>query len=222
MQATTYNQEGKESGTIELPESVFGVKASPDLVHQVVVAMQANRRTPVAHTKSRAEVRGGGRKPWRQKGTGRARHGSTRSPIWRTGGVTHGPRNDKSYQQTITKKMKAKALAAVLSAKFRDGEVLFLDELALVGPKTKIAAGLMQKLAQIDGFEKIAYRRGKRALIALPEVNEAVVKSFRNLKTLATDEVRNLNPLDLMVYRYLVLVSPKASIATLGARVLNK
>src|ERR1700722_10641927 len=119
MEAPIYNSQGKKAGSIELPESVFGVAWNDSLMHQVVTSMQDNARTNVAHTKDRGDVRGGGKKPWRQKGTGRARHGSIRSPIWRGGGVTHGPRNEKDFSRTIPKKMRAKALYIALSRKLR-------------------------------------------------------------------------------------------------------
>src|SRR3954467_5139183 len=109
MESTVYNQKGKEVGKIQLAEQIFGLKWNADLVHQVVTSMESSARTNVAHTKNRGEVSGGGKKPWQQKGTGRARHGSIRSPIWVGGGVTHGPRKDKDYDRKINKKMKAKA-----------------------------------------------------------------------------------------------------------------
>jgi len=117
MEAIVYNQKGEKLNAVNLPESVFGLKMNPDLVYQVAVTQAANRRRITAHTKDRGEVSGGGKKPWRQKGTGRSRHGSNRSPIWRHGGVVFGPRNDKVYGGKINKKMRRKALAMVLSAK---------------------------------------------------------------------------------------------------------
>src|SRR3989338_10320201 len=107
MEGTIYNQKGKESGKISLPEAVFGLKWNADLVHQVVVSMESSARTPVAHAKNRGDVRGGGKKPWRQKGTGRARHVSIRSPIWVGGGVAHGPRSEKNYARKINRKQKS-------------------------------------------------------------------------------------------------------------------
>jgi large subunit ribosomal protein L4 len=127
MEAKIYNIQGKEAGNITLPENIFGLPWNADLVHQVVTAMQANARGPVAHTKDRGEVRGGGRKPWQQKGTGRARHGSIRSPIWKGGGITHGPRNDKIYAQKVNRQARQKALLVALSRKYKDGEIVFVD-----------------------------------------------------------------------------------------------
>src|SRR5882762_3877572 len=137
MEAKFYNQKGAEAGTIELPEKVFAAKWRSDLVHQVVESMRSNKRAGTADTKDRGEVRGGGRKPWKQKGTGRARHGSTRSPIWVGGGVTHGPLAEKNYKRKISKKMRAQALFSVLSKKLKDGEIIFIDTLATSAIKTK-------------------------------------------------------------------------------------
>jgi large subunit ribosomal protein L4 len=134
---TLYNIKGNEAGSGELPEGVFETPWNADLVHQVVVSMMSNARTPVAHTKDRSEVRGGGKKPWQQKGLGRARHGSIRSPIWVGGGVAHGPRNDKNFARKINRKMKAKALYAILTRKLKDGEILFVDTLILKNQKQK-------------------------------------------------------------------------------------
>ena len=169
METQVYNQTGKSVGTVSLPESIFGVPWNADLVHQVVLGMQANARTPIAHTKTRGEVRGGGRKPWKQKGTGRARHGSTRSPIWVGGGVAHGPRNDKSYAQKINKKMKAKALYTVLSEKLRKGEVLFLEEISLPKMKTKDAVAIVNSLAKIKALREWLARKSQTYTSQFPQ-----------------------------------------------------
>ena len=139
LEASVFSMDGKDTGSIKLPAELFDVAWNADLVHQVVVGMQANARPSVAHTKFRGEVRGGGKKPWKQKGTGRARHGSRRSPIWKGGGVTHGPRAEKDYSVKINKKMRAAAFMSVLSKKWKDGEVIFIDTLNFATPKTRDA-----------------------------------------------------------------------------------
>ncbi len=218
MEAQVYNQKGKSVGSIALPESIFGQKWNADLVHQVVTAMQANARTPVAHTKTRGEVSGTGKKPWKQKGTGKARHGSQRSPIWVGGGIAHGPRNDKSYAQKINKKMKTKALFTVLSEKVKKGQVLFVDELSFAKIKTKDAVTVMESLSKVPGFEKMGGTKKKNTYLTIPAKTDAINKSFANLKSVEVDEVRNMNPVDVLAYRYLVITCPTESFAFLGGK----
>src|SRR3989344_1527703 len=148
MKVNLYNQNAEQAGSIELPDSVFGLKWNPDLVHQVVKGQEANMRPKVAHAKDRAQVRGGGKKPWRQKGTGRARHGSIRSPIWKGGGVTHGPLTEKNYNKKINRKMAKKALFTVLSQKARENEILVLEKLNFSEPKTKLASEFFKKISK--------------------------------------------------------------------------
>lgn len=222
METQIYNQKGKSVGKLELPESIFGLPWNGDLVHQVVTAMQANARTPVAHTKTRGEVSGTTKKPWRQKGTSRARHGSTRSPIWVGGGVAHGPRNEKSYEQKINKKMKAKALYTVLSEKLRKGQILFVEELNLKNIKTKDAFDVVGDLSKISGFEKIIGGKKTNTYITVPAKNEVLKKSFANIKTVELDEIRNVNPVDLLAYRYIIISQPTESIAFLGGKLEKK
>jgi len=209
VELKVYNQEGKETGKIKLPAGVFDLKWNADLVHQVMIGMQANQRKGTAHTKTRAEVRGGGRKPWRQKGTGRARHGSIRSPLWRGGGVTFGPTKEKVYTQKINKKMKQKALLVALSQKARDHEILILDDLKLKSAKTKEAASVLKSLSKIKGFEKLAGKKNT-ALILIKDKNEQLKRGFRNLAGVLLNEARNLNLLDALTYKYLIF--PKSSL----------
>ncbi len=218
MDATLYNTQGKEAGKVTIPEAVFGVTWNPDLVHQVVVAMQGNARTPIAHTKDRSEVSGTGKKPWKQKGTGSARHGSRRSPIWRTGGVAHGPRNERDYSRKVNKKMRTKALYAVLSKKFKDGEVLFLDSLAFEQPKTKEAKTVLSTLSGVEGFDALATKRNNAALIAVVGSDDATYKSFRNMGNVTLEEVRNLNPALLLQHKYLILTPAPVAVEELEKR----
>ena len=217
FEAHVYSAEGKKSGSITLPESVFGVAWNESLVHQVVTSMMDNARTPVAHTKTRGDVRGGGRKPWKQKGTGRARHGSIRSPIWRGGGVTHGPRNDKVYARAIPKKMRAKALFMVLSRRFKEGKVIFVDSFGIETPKTALAVKALTSLAKIEGMSKLNSNRNA-AYVAFADPTSAHIKSFSNIGSVEAKGVRELNPVALLKYKFLILENPDAALAIIGAR----
>jgi len=200
MKVLVYNQTGEQVGTTLLPKEIFGVELNSDLVHQVAVSQIANRRRVVANTKGRGEVRGGGKKPWRQKGTGRARVGSIRSPLWRHGGVTFGPTREKIFKKDIPAKMKRKALFMVLSEKVKNNLLVVLDNLKLEKPKTKLMEEVLKKLPS----------KNESALIALPEVNKDLVLSSRNIQNSGVIQAKDLNCLDLLSSKYLIL--PKESI----------
>ena len=199
MLVNTYNQEGEKVSQTRLPSEIFGVKMNPDLVHQVAVSQIANRRQVIAHTKDRGEVRGGGRKPWRQKGTGRARHGSIRSPLWRGGGVTFGPTKERVFKKKINKKMGRLALLMVLSAKSKNDLLILLDKLNLAEARTKLMAKIFEKLP-IKGT----------CLIILPGMDKNIILAARNLPRVQTIQAKDLNALDLLQFKYLVM--PKDSI----------
>ena len=220
MTATVFNVQGKKAGTVELPENIFGLAWNAPLMHQVVTSMEDNARTPVAHVKMRGEVRGGGKKPWQQKGTGRARHGSTRSPIWKGGGVTHGPRNDKDYSRAIPKNMRAKALFVALSRKFKDGEILFVDSFGFETPKTAQAKKALVALSSEAKY--LSSKRRNAALVALSVPTEAAEKSFRNIGSITCSAVRNLNPVQVLKSQYLIIENPEAAIAIIGTRAKKK
>jgi len=215
MDATIYSMDGKKSGTVSLPENVFGVRWNADLVKQVADSLLSSRRKPVAHTKDRSEVRGGGKKPWQQKGTGRARHGSIRSPIWIGGGVTGGPRNEKNFERKVSQKMRVKALYTILSQKLRDNEVLFVDSVALTQPKTKEAVKRLQSLSNIRGFENIFSKKNNAAIIAFSSKNKKTERAFDNLGNIETLEARNLDPISLLEYKYLVIENPQKALLVL-------
>ncbi len=190
-----YNLTGKEVGEQTLPTTIFGVKVKPELVQQAVVAQQANSRSAIAHTKGRGEVRGGGRKPWKQKGTGRARHGSTRSPIWIGGGVTFGPTNQRNFALDINKKMKKKALAMVLSDKVAHDRIIFIDTLEIAAGKTK---NLKQGLATLPS-------KTKKVLVVTDAAHDKVIRAARNLDRVQTIAVNSLNVVDLLRYEWLIV-----------------
>lgn len=219
MNAKVFSREGAEVSSFSLPESVFGVAWNSDLVHEVVVGMQANARESAAHTKGRGEVAGSGKKPWKQKGTGRARHGSVRSPIWVKGGVAHGPRNEKDYSVKINRKVRAKALAIVLSKKLADGEIILVDSLSLSEPKTKEAKSIIGAVAKGSGNTTLATKRKNAAVVVLPSRNVAVEKSFRNFGNIEVVMAKDVNPVDLLTYKFVVMAEPKSSIEVIEKRV---
>jgi large subunit ribosomal protein L4 len=218
MEATIYNQSGKSTGKIKLPEGIFGVRWNADLVHEVVRLMNSNSRNNIAHTKTRGEVRGGGKKPWQQKGTGRARHGSSRSPLWVGGGVTHGPRNDQNYSRKINKKVRAKALYTILSRKWKEGEILFLDEVKMAAPKAAEAKAMLMALSKIKGFEKLATKKANAAMFALDKKSDAVSKSFRNSGNVSIEEFRNINPVSILNHAYLIVTNPEEPLKALTTK----
>lgn len=210
MKYTVYNQQGKKISETLLPKEIFEVKINPDLIHQVAVSQMANRRRVIAHTKTRAEVRGGGRKPWRQKGTGRARASSIRSPIWRGGGITFGPTKARVFKKKIPKKMRRKALLMVLSAKAKEKMLIVLNSLKIEKPKTKLMVNILNKLPLPRPH---AWRRGEKkasSLLILPQKDEIIIRASRNISEVQTLEARNLNVLDLLSFKYLLI--PKEAI----------
>ena len=209
MKADVYNLKNEVVGSVELPENVFGARWNATLVKQVLEAQLANKRSPWAHTKTRGEVRGGGKKPWRQKGTGRARHGSTRSPIWVGGGKSHGPRNERDYSQKVNKKMKRVALFAALSRKAKDGEVKVMDTFALEAAKTKVLSGVLMNL--------LAMKKGAKrydALLVSDATNKNLFRASSNLQKAKAIDAASLNIFDILNHKNLLI--DKAAVETIS------
>ncbi|MBP6879860.1 MAG: 50S ribosomal protein L4 [Candidatus Pacebacteria bacterium] len=214
-EASVYNGAGKEVGKFELPENIFGERWNSDLVHQVLNSILANKRAGTANTKNRGEVRGGGKKPWKQKGTGRARHGSSRSPIWVGGGIAHGPRAEKNYKQKVNKKMSVKSLFVALSKKAKDGEILFLDSIKMDEIKTKNAFDMVMNLSKVEGFTRLRLDK-RNILLVIPEANRNITMSFRNIPGVTIEKVANLNTLSVVEPSKIIIVSPEASVKILA------
>jgi large subunit ribosomal protein L4 len=204
MTTDLYNQKNEKIGTVELPERIFGAKWNADLVHQVLIAQMANSRKPVAHAKGRSEVSGGGKKPWRQKGTGRARHGSIRSPLWKGGGVSHGPVKEKSYKVKVNKKMSQSAIFSVLSKRLKKGEIKVIDSLNFTEPKTKLISKFLN-----------FFLEGKRlnALLIPSEKNKNIYRASRNIQNVKSLDPKSVNMVDLLKYKKIIL--DKESIAVI-------
>lgn len=196
-----YNTEGSKSGELDLNDAIFGVTPKTTLVHQVYTAMRANARQPWAHAKDRSEVRGGGRKPWRQKGTGRARHGSRRSPIWAGGGVTFGPLKGRNFKQRINIKMNRLAVKMSLSSKISDGKLIAVESLKSDG-KTK---AFSQFLSKLPGF-------GYTTLVIAPEKDEKLLLSARNVEKVDVVRAEDVNVVDLLHHKYVVASKDAVSV----------
>ena len=185
---SVYNMEGKEVGTIELNDAVFGVEVNEHLVHMAVVAQLANRRQGTQKAKTRSEVSGGGRKPWRQKGTGHARQGSTRAPQWTGGGVVFAP-TPRDYTIRLNKKEKRLALKSAFSTKVADNDLIVVDNIAVEGFKTKAVVEMLSKLGA-----------DKKALIVMPELDQKLIKSAANIPGVKTALVNTINVYDILNY----------------------
>ena len=183
---STYDMTGKQTGTMELADAVFGITPNTTVLHSAVVNYLANQRQGTQSTLTRAEVRGGGRKPWRQKGTGHARQGSTRAPQWTHGGIALGPK-PRSYTYVLPKKVRRLALKSAFSSKVLAGEMMVLDTLAMDEIKTKTVATMLGAL-----------NAGKKVLIVLPEVDNTVIRSARNIPGVKTAQVNTLNVYDVL------------------------
>ena len=193
-----FNKEGQKVGDIQLSENVFGVEVNTDALHQVVVAQLANKRQGTQSAKTRAEVSGGGIKPWRQKGTGRARQGSTRSPQWIHGGIVFAPK-PRDYRVSIPKSMRRVAMLSALTSKVVDNEMIVLESLEMDAPKTK------EMIKMLNAFD------AKKSLIVVAESNENVYKSARNIEGVTVVPVNNLNVYDILKFEKFIVTKDAVS-----------
>lgn len=197
MKLDLYTQDGKKKGTTDASDILFKSPVNEELVRLALLRQMANVRQASAHTKTRGEVRGGGRKPWRQKGTGRARFGSSRNPIWRGGGIVFGPRNTRNYKVRMNQRDRQSALYSLLSAKAAEKKVFALENFEAEKPKTKLFADMLSKLPE-----------HRSILVVLDQKNEALQKSANNLPHVKTILVNYLNPHDLMKYEKVMFLEP--------------
>ena len=209
LKTNIYNQKGEVLGELKLSDQVFAVELNEDLVHQAMVAQMSNERQVLAHTKTKSEVRGGGRKPWKQKGTGRARAGSSRSPLWIGGGVTFGPRKDRNFSKKINKKMKQKAMLMVLSDRFNNNNLVVLDKVDLKDYSTKKFNEILKNLETI--FPSEEGKKSKRSLLFINDSkDDKVLLSSRNLSGFNIINLENINIIDLLKYRNLIMTESVA------------
>jgi len=209
LKIKVYNQSAEPVKDLELAAKIFGVKANNELLHQAVIAQMANNRQVLAHTKDRSEVRGGGKKPWKQKGTGRARVGSSRSPIWIGGGVTFGPTKDRNFKKRINQKMKQKAIFMALSDKLETKTLVILDKLEFTEYKTK-----KFNLA-LSALEKKVLNNDRRDILIINDSKDEKTQfSGRNLAGVKIINLENINLVDLLNYKNLLLTTGGIEILT--------
>jgi len=211
-----YDTEGTKVSTKELSSSIFGVPLKEGLIHLAVVAQAANARTVHASTKTRGEVRGGGKKPWKQKGTGRARHGSIRSPLWRKGGIVFGPRTTRNYSLKINQKARQKALCMVLSQKVREGRLVLIDDFVLTQPKTKEAISVLKRLP----FNAPQAKKQPSIGVVSPIGAHALNRSLKNIPYVHILPAHSLNVASTLQMRYLVM--PLKSLEHIEQRFIGK
>ncbi len=200
-----FNTDGKEIGSLPLPDAIFGVAFNETLVHQAIVTEEANQRQGNADTKTRSEVRGGGRKPWRQKGTGRARQGSTRSPHWRHGGVVGGP-TPRDYRKAFPVKMRRGAMRCVLSAKVTDGTMVGLDVLDLATTPGVSGEAIIKTKQAVTVLKALGLTETRRVLIVIPEYSAALLKSLRNVPGVELRFAPNFSVRDVLAAHKVVLL----------------
>lgn len=193
MIVDVFNKQNEKAGTIDLSEKIFDAKWNPSLVHQVLMVQLANRRESIAHTKGRGEVSGGGKKPWKQKGTGRARHGSIRSPIWKGGGVTFGPTKEKKYARKINKKMNRSAIFSVLSKKMEDKEIKIIDGFNKEIKKSKEWGKILSKIIGL-----------KSRVLLVPASANNIHQSVANIRNVDAISAKSLNVYDLLKHKNII------------------
>jgi large subunit ribosomal protein L4 len=207
LKAKVYNLDGSVAQELNLPKELFAQRVDRALLHRVITAREFSRRTARAHTKTRGEVRGGGRKPWKQKGTGRARQGSIRSPQWKGGGVVFGPRNERNWDRKVNEKVARKALSVALSGKWKVGNIVWLQELALAEPKTKQLVGMMQQAkTHIDALAHIAWGKKSRLDILLLTAGSstALARASNNVQGIKAMSAKDLALEDAVGYKTII------------------
>jgi len=210
MELPTYSTEGTQAGAVTLSDRLFGAKLNRDLVVQVATSQMSNRRRPLAHVKDRSDVAGGGKKPWQQKGTGRARHGSIRSPIWVGGGVAHGPTKDENFKRKINRAQGRAALAAVLSSRVKEGAFAVIDRLEVPSGKTKDAVTALTPVTK----HLTGYRAGGRILLVLPgtPADLPVRRATENLPHVNAIRAQDLNVLTVLSFPYLIATQESVAV----------